>query len=211
MVLAGSLPAWANDPFLSMGQTLSSPAASQRPAEACSQLGLPDKPLSLADVVERALCANPDTRLAWMNARIRAAELGQAKSAYLPSVSAVSGVSRVGNEILPKDDWAWNAGISASYLLYDFGGREAARAQAEALLAAANDSHDVAVRQLFAGVVQTYFNLWAARRSVDAATQSEVAAKETFKAANARVDAGAAVPADKLQAQTAYRDRKSVV
>jgi outer membrane protein TolC len=189
---------------MTMEHTLSSPAASQRPAEACEKLGQPVAPLGLADVVERALCANPDTRLAWISSRIRAAELGQAQSAYLPSVSASAGGARVGNHILPKDDWAWDAGISASYLLYDFGGRKASRSQAEALLAAANDNHEVTVRQLFGAVVQTYFSLWTARRSVDAAAESEAAALETLKAATARVQVGTAVPADKLQAQTAY-------
>lgn len=200
--------AYAGDPFLTLAHVLSSPAASQRPAEACAQLASLASPLSLADVVERALCANPDTRLAWITARIRAAELGQAQSAYLPSVSASAGGARTGNEIVPKDNWAWNAGLNASYLLYDFGGREANRAQAEALLAAANDSHEVVVRQLFGSVVQTYFGLWAARRSVDATAQSEAAALETLKAAAARVQAGVAVPADKLQAQTAYSRRR---
>jgi outer membrane protein TolC len=208
VLLAALSTALAGDPFHTLEHVLASPAASQRPAEACAQLATPAAPLSLADVVERALCANPDTRLAWINARIRAAELGQAQSAYLPNVSASVGGARTGNDILPKDHWAWNAGLNASYLLYDFGGREANRAQAEALLAAANDSHEVVVRQLFGSVVQTYFSLWAARRSVDAASQSEAAALETFKAAAARVQAGTAVPADKLQAQTAYSRRR---
>jgi outer membrane protein TolC len=200
--------AHAGDPFRTLEHVLASPAASQRPVEACAQLGAPALPLSLADVVERALCANPDTRLAWINSRIRAAELGQAQSAYLPSVSASAGGGRTGNHLLPKDNWAWNAGLNASYLLYDFGGRDANRAEAEALLAAANDSHEAVVRQLFGSVVQTYFSLWAARRSVDATAQSEAAALETLKAATARVEAGVAVPADKLQAQTAYSRRR---
>jgi outer membrane protein len=196
--------AWAGDPFMTMAHTLASPAASQRPADACERLVAPTVSLSLADVVERSLCTNPDTRLAWINTRIRAAELGQAQSAYLPGISGSAGGSRIGTDILPNDDWAWQVGISASYLLYDFGGRDANQAQAEALLAAANDNHEVAVRQLFGNVVQTYYGLWAARRSVDAVAESEAAALETLKAATARVQVGTAVPADKLQAQTAY-------
>lgn len=189
---------------MAMTQTLSSPAASQRPVQACEQLPGLDKAMNLPDVVERALCSNPDTRLAWVAARIRAAELGQAKSAYYPDINLSAGSSRVGNKILPKDNWAWNTGITASYLLYDFGGREAQVDQAEALLAAANENHEVAVRQLMSSVVQTYYDLWAARRAVDALKLSEEAALQTFRAASARVDAGTAVPADKLQAQTAY-------
>ena len=47
-----------------------------------------------------------------------------------------------------------------------------------------------------------------ARGAVAAARDSEFAAQETVKAADARVKSGAAVPADRLQAQTAYSQRR---
>src|SRR5690606_4813126 len=40
--------------------------------------------LTLADVVNSALCNNPQTREAWASARQQAAQLGIARSAYLP-------------------------------------------------------------------------------------------------------------------------------
>src|SRR5450830_384383 len=43
--------------------------------------------LTLADVAEAALCNNPQTREAYANARVQAAQVGIAKSAYLPSIN----------------------------------------------------------------------------------------------------------------------------
>lgn len=191
-----------------MSRTLSSPAASQRPAQVCAGANVVVQKWSLAQVVERTLCANPETRAAWAAALTRAAELGQAMGAYLPELSLGAGVFRTGDDALPNDRWAWQTGLSASYLLYDFGGRAANRQQAEALLAAANLGHETVVRDLFRDAVAAYYQLVIARGAVAAARDSELAALETVRAAEARVKAGAAVPAERLQAQTAYSQRR---
>ena len=52
-------------------------------------------PLSLLAVVDAALCANPQTREVWANARVQAALVGVAKSAYLPSINANASLGRV--------------------------------------------------------------------------------------------------------------------
>src|SRR5664279_2428188 len=52
----------------------------------CSALDY-NSALGLADVADAALCNNPQTREAWANARIQAAQVGIARSAYLPSVN----------------------------------------------------------------------------------------------------------------------------
>lgn len=200
--------AHASDPWMVMSRTLNSPAASQRPVQVCDSTHGVLQKWGLVDVVERVLCANPQTRAAWAAARIRAAELGQTLGNYLPEVNLSGGISRSGNEALPNDDWAWQTGLSASYLLYDFGARQASRSQAEALLAAANLGHESLVRDLFRDAVSAYYQLVIARGAAEAARESEKAAEETVRAVEARVKAGAAVPADRLQAQTAYSQRR---
>jgi outer membrane protein TolC len=191
-----------------MSRTLSSPAASQRPLQVCDQGAVAVAQWRLAEVVERVLCANPESRQAWAAARVRAAELGQALGAYLPDLSLSAAMQRNGDEALPNDRWAWQTGLSASYLLYDFGARDAGRDQAEALLAAANLGHETVVRDLFRQAVAAYYQLVIARGAVDAARESELAAEETLRAAAARVKAGTAVPAERLQAQTALSQRR---
>ncbi len=206
MVLVSSA-ASAADPFEVFDQVSTSPAADLRPAMVCDAAA-PSGPITLAQAVGRALCANPATRSAWLTARLRAAELGQAYSAYLPGVTLSGGLSRNGARMLPNDRSAWQLGLDAQYLLYDFGGREARRDAAEALLAAARASQDAGVRQLYLQTVTAYFNLLTARGAVTVAREAEASALAALKAATARVGAGTAIPFDRLQARTVYAQRQ---
>lgn len=199
--------AWAADPFMVMDRALPAPASSLRPASACSTEVISGT-LTLARAVERALCANPATRSAWLTARLRAAELGQAHSAYLPDVSGSARLGRSGDALLPSDRTIWQLGLDAQYLLYDFGGRPARREAAEALLAAARASHDAGARTLYLQTVGAYFSLATAQGAVGAAREAEAAALEALKAATARVEAGAGIPVDRLQAKTVHAQRQ---
>lgn len=207
LVMLASQAAWAADPFMVMTRALPSPAAELRPASVCDNPVVAGT-LTLARAVERALCVNPATRSAWLAARLRAAELGQAQSAYLPDISLSGRLARSGDELLPGDDANWQLGLDAQYLLYDFGGRAARRDAAEALLAAARASHDADVRVLFLQTVTAYFSLATAQGAVVASREAETSAFEALKAATSRVEAGVGIPVDRLQAKTAYTQRE---
>jgi outer membrane protein len=60
------------------------------------------------------------------------------------------------------------------------------------------------VQAVFLAAVQDYYQVQATLAALDAALESERAAKESFAVAEARYNAGSATPAHKLQAQTAY-------
>jgi outer membrane protein TolC len=207
LMILFSSAASAADPFGVLQRTLPSPAGDLRPAAVCDATAV-EGVLTLARAVERALCANPATRSAWLAARLRAAELGQVQSAYLPELSLDGSVSRNGNGALPNDFNAWQYGLQAQYLLYDFGGRAARRDGAEALLAAARASHDAEVRLVYLQTVSAYFNLLTAQGSVSAARETEASALEALNEASARVAAGTAIPVDRLQAKTFYTQRQ---
>jgi outer membrane protein TolC len=207
LLILFSSAASAADPFGVLDRTLPSPAADLRPAAACTAAALPAT-VTLARAVERALCANPATRSAWLTARLRAAELGLATSAYLPDLTLNGSLSRNGDSVLPNDYTGWQVGLDAQYLLYDFGGRDARRDAAESLLAAALASQDATARDLYLQTVTTYFNLLTAQAAVVAANEVEASALAALKAAAARVEAGTAIPADRLQAKTVYTQRQ---
>ena len=200
----------ASDPFSVRTLAAKSPRGSfdaGDPSTPCSFDAGEKAPLSLADVVDRALCHNPQTRAAWANARVEAAQVGVARAAYLPSVSATASANRIradagaiGTSVYNQE----NAGLSAGYLLYDFGARDATLATALQTLAAANFSQDAILQKVFLAAVQAYYQLFATRAAVDSALQAERAALEGLKAATARYDAGTGTPADRLQAQTAH-------
>ena len=170
-------------------------------ADPCSE-PMPKATLSLPDVVNLALCNNPKTREAWANSRVQAAQVGIGKANYLPSaeLSASANHDLSGST---ADLNQSNVGVTLSYLLYDFGSRSANLENARQLLAAANATQDSTVQTVFLAAVQDYYQVQATRASLDAALESERAAKESFAAAEARYNIGSATPADKLQAQAA--------
>lgn len=159
--------------------------------------------LNLLNVVNLALCNNPQTRVAWLNARVQAAQVGVSKASYLPSVglSATADHNFSGST---SNENQHNIGVTISYLLYDFGSRAANLENARQLLAAASSTQDSTVQAVFLTAVQAYYQTQATYAQLDATLESERAARESFAAAEARYNAGSATPADKLQAQTAY-------
>jgi outer membrane protein len=179
-------------PALRMGNAVGDP---------CSAQSL-DHALSLTEVVNLALCNNPQTHVAWANSLAQAAQVGVSQAAYLPSVDLnasddhTSGTAPALNQL--------SIGVTFSYLLYDFGSRSANLENARQLLAAANATQDSTVQSVFLAAVQDFYLVQANQAALDAALESERAAKESFAAAEARYNAGSATPADKLQAQTAY-------
>ncbi len=164
-----------------------------------------NKPLALTDVVDLTLCNNPQTRAVWASARAQAANVGVGMSAYLPTLSAQGGVSRNhSNSAGTTSSYnSRSASLTASYLLFDFGGRSATLENAKQLLVAANATRDATLQANFLGAVQSYYALLSARASVGALQVAEASARESLAAAEARYVAGIVTPADKLQAQTA--------
>lgn len=202
----------SSDPFATQALIAPSPAASSaKPAAAlpCDFSASVAAPLALADVVERALCNNPQTREAWANARAQAAQLGVSEAANLPSLSASGAVSHNatngrGTQIAATSYEQQSAGLSLSYVLYDFGARSASIDDARQVLVAANAAQDTAIQSVFLAAVQAYYQIYATQSAVQAAAEAEKAALEGLKAATVRYEVGAGTPADKLQAQTAY-------
>lgn len=209
-VLAFPALAGQSDPHATQGLVAPSPADSvQR-----SVLPAPCQPepsatasLSLADVVERALCNNPQTREAWANARYEAAQVGVGKSAYLPSLNLGAAETRNwsdgGSSSSGRTYNQQSAALSLSYVLYDFGARDAALESAKQVLAAANATQDATIQSVFLAAVQAYYQLFATQTAVESARQAEKSAQESFNAAAVRYSVGSGTPADKLQAQTA--------
>jgi outer membrane protein len=226
--LSGHALDWA-DPF-ETGK-LPRPVASgsialggQAPCDAESAL---PATLSLTDVVDRVLCHNPRSHEAWANARVQAAEVGVARAAFLPNIDATAGVEHnwskggsrsstsglsdtgsngisTGSSSGSTDYNQVSAGVSLSYLLYDFGGRDAALENARQLFEAASATQDNAVQGLFFSAIQGYYQLNAAQAALESALEAERSSKASLDAATARYQVGVGTPADKLQAQTAY-------
>ncbi|HEY0563812.1 MAG TPA: TolC family protein [Methylophilus sp.] len=166
------------------------------------------QPLGLADIANASLCNNPQTQELWASTRAQAAQLGIAKSAYLPTVNNT--ISTNATVAAPKSSsrsnpyFNLNNNTVASYLLFDFGTRNATLENARQLLLAASASQNSTIQTVLLTAAVSYYQVQANLAALDAAKQAEMASQESFKAAEARYKAGVATPADKLQAQTAY-------
>jgi outer membrane protein len=197
----------SNDPLATEGLTPPPIPDGYLETSACNTVSL-DRTLTLTEVVEAALCNNPQARAAYASAKQQAAQLGIAKSAYLPQVN---------DNVASNLNWANPASASrsnpnsnlsnnivASYLLYDFGNRDANLENARQLLQAASGTQNSIVQTILLNAIQAYYQVQASMAAVAAALESEHASEESFKAAQARYTAGVSTPADKLQAQTLY-------
>jgi outer membrane protein len=91
MFVCSSALAESGDPFSTLGLVAPTQSGSVHQSLLASPCKLDainiESALSLPDIVERALCNNPQTREAWANARYQAAQVGISKSAYLPSIN----------------------------------------------------------------------------------------------------------------------------
>ncbi len=163
------------------------------------------RPLELAEVVDIALCNNPQTRQGWANARVQAAQVGVAQSAFLPTLGASASLSEVHNEAAGGGARTQRRiGADLAYVLYDFGARAASLENARQLFAAAAASRDATLQNVFLAAVQAFFQRQGSVAALEAGRQSEKAALESLNAAEARYRVGSATPADRLQARTAH-------
>ncbi len=172
---------------------------------------LPAGSLTLPVAIDLALCRNPTTRSAWAAARQQSAALGQAESAYLPSLGVTGSESRyygehadITGEIVSTPQTARDAALTLSWTLYDFGGRGGRIKSARRLLDATTATLSSVSQQTVFNVVQSFYGVVAADASLLAAQTTEAAGENSLKVARALREGGAGTQADVLQAETAF-------
>ncbi len=160
--------------------------------------------LTLADAVRLALCHNPQTRESWANVLTQSARLGSARSAYLPDINGNVSLNRDIANTANSISSTLNPSLSLSYLLYDFGAREANTDVTQKSLLATDYTHNSTLQNVLFSTIRAYYQLYSAGASVAAANESVVSTKSSADAATFRYKAGAAAIADQLLAETAY-------
>ena len=174
----------------------------------CDFNGIAGKPLTLSSAIDLALCSNAEIQSAGAAIRVRAAELGQARSAYWPSLAAT--VTEVRENTRYPDsassattDTATTLYGTLSWNLLDFGGRRSEVRAASKLLEAALGTRDATVQKVFTSVVESYYDSVTAKALLDSTTEDTAAARETLASAERRLDRGDGARSDALQARTA--------
>jgi outer membrane protein TolC len=169
----------------------------------------PDKAYSLAELIDLAEAHNPETRVAWENARAQAAALGITRSQLYPTLSAValSGLDReevpLGSRFYRHTVAADQVSLDLNYTIFDFGARRGRIAAESARVLATNFGFNDVHRKLIFQVQQTYYRLLNASAQDAAARASLANAEAVQQAAEERLRNGLATLPDVLEARSA--------
>ena len=148
----------------------------------------PTRRYDLADLIDIAQHANPETRVAWEQARQAALAVGLTETSYVPQISAeiVGGFQHtplpVPTSLIPQGYFTSNTRellptLEAKWLLFDFGQRAGAVEAARANAFIANVAFTGAHQKLVYTVSRDYFALGAARGRLRVAEQALRAAE----------------------------------
>ena len=169
------------------------------------------KRYALADLIDLAQELNPETRIAWNQARDAALAAGIARSAYLPRLTASvlagtqserGGSAALGQLIEPSNHANGSVAVlSLQWLLFDFGQREALVTMADQHTVIANIQFTRAHQQLIHAVSLAFLPHATARTRVDATMASQADAKGLLAAAQARLQHGQGTVMDVAQAR----------
>jgi outer membrane protein TolC len=173
--------------------------------------GIPDteKTYALADLIDLAEQHNPETRVAWQQAKSKADALGIARSALYPTLTAVAlavslrTATLIGQYFHRQTEGIFEPVLHVEYLVFDLGGRsgqiDAAKANLLAADFAFNDTH----RRIIYQVASAYYRLLNADGQREAAEVNLQNAKTVEEDASARLANGLATKPDQLEAAAA--------
>jgi outer membrane protein len=183
-----------------------------RLAPLIDQLGVEidaDKQYGLADLIDLAQRANPETRRAWEEARAAAARLGQMEGGWFPTLAALAaggttsvvekagvasggGVPVIGPSVTPR--------IELSWLLLDFGRRSASIEEAGWRVLTANLHFNRKHQEIAFAVSRSFFVLDASRARLASARVTLEQADGVARSVGARLEQGLATRPDYLLA-----------
>jgi outer membrane protein len=204
-------PPAASQPWNSSGYREPS-SISTTNADFAHQLGIPvtpdpDKTYDLVSLIDLAQQANPQTRIAWEQARVQAAQLGIADSDKYPMLAFLAsggysrdtyptpsgGLSTYGPNVTPE--------LSLQWTLLDFGRRQAKIDSAVQTLLQSNFQFNRTHQQITYAVQTNYYAYDASCATVEAMLAALKSAQAVEEAAQALLDAGLATQPDLLLAR----------
>jgi outer membrane protein TolC len=170
------------------------------------------KTYALGDLIDIAQRTNPETRVAWEQARQAAIAAGLAEGTYYPALTAAA-TAAIAHVPIPIPTTVVPGGIfiadtqfiiptlSLEWLLLDFGRRRAAVDSAQAQAMAANVSFNAKHQQIVFDVTRNFYALTAVRGRVAAERAAVDSSRSLAEAAETRRQHGLATLPEALQAQ----------
>jgi outer membrane protein len=204
---------------------LKAPSLSERPWQVpdlknfASELAAPEKTeadarkdYELAELIDLAERINPETKVAWEQARRAASAVGLAQSQYYP-VLALQAAAKYAREPVPVPLSATKGGFldveaqeaspaaTLEWVLLDFGRRKAEVGAAKYQLLAANLGFNARHEEIVFKVQSAFYELSKARGRIDVAQSSLDSAVKVQEAAEERFKLGLATAPDVSQAR----------
>ncbi|HEV2272946.1 MAG TPA: TolC family protein [Acidobacteriaceae bacterium] len=169
----------------------------------------PQKHYTLAELIDLAQQHNPETRVAWEEAKAKAASLGIARGALFPTIAAVALADTIRQATLLGEFFhrqtlgIFEPTLHVEYLVFDFGGRSGAIDLAKANLLVSNLAFNDTHRKIIFQVASAYYRLLNAQGQREAAEVSLKNAQTIEEDAQSRLNNGLATKPDLLEATAA--------
>src|SRR6266480_3056036 len=174
------------------------------PLEAIGDMPYIPRPIELADAIEMGKQRRPFLKQARANVLNQVQQVRATAGQYLPNISTTGGGEWVSDPI--NSSWhdiskGWTALVQGSLPIWDSGMIAGQVIQQRALLSETKITYDDDVRQVELEIQQAYSNLQQNRELVKSQEKNVEQAEEALRLAKARLDAGAGVQLDVLNAQ----------
>jgi outer membrane protein len=169
----------------------------------------PNKTYTLPELINIAEQNNPDTRVAWENAKARAAELGVSKAALYPTVAALVVAQSARNNLFFAPNYyrqtvdTFSPGFELDYTVFDFGRRSDEIAISRNNLLAANFLFNDTHRKVIYQVMAAYYRVLNTKGQEDVAQANLKNAQTVQQDAESRLELGLATLPDVLEARSA--------
>ena len=174
--------------------------------------------LDLMEAIERSVCNNPETKSAWIDTKIKAAQVKMTQSQYYPQVTGTVDYNRgksntdyKNTDILSYDSKIKRYGVAvqASWLLFDFGSRKQLLKESQNLLAMSFAQDDYVLQAVMLQTIQAYYEVIKLELQQDNLKQLEAFAQKNYDISSARYNAGAGIKSDQLQMHANWVKAKS--
>ena len=182
------------------------------PLEVIGEMPYNPRPINLADAVEMGKERRPFLKQARANVLNQLQQVRASAGQWLPSITTTGGGEWVSSPV--NSSWhdiskGWLALVQGSLPIWDSGAIAGQVVQQRALLSETKITYDDDVRQVELEIQQAYSNLQQNEELVKSQEKNVELADEALRLAKARLDAGAGVQLDVLNAQVALLTAQS--
>jgi outer membrane protein TolC len=174
------------------------------PLEVIGEMPYNPRTIALVEAIELGKQRRPFLKQARANVLNQKEQLHAAAGQWLPTITTTGGgewVSSPTNSSWHDISKGWIATVQGSLPIWDSGAIAGQVLQQRALLSEAKDTYDDDVRQVELEIQTAYSNLLQNRELIKSQVKNVEEAEEAVRLAKARLDAGAGVQLDVLNAQ----------